>query len=320
MSHGFVKNNLGSNSFQIDASGGTSDTYGVLAGTIDGANKVFTTSKSTYITGNLTVYLNGQLQTQGSSEDWVETAPGSGTFTFDVAPVAGDEIITVYQYGLNPLANSDTLDSIHGSATAEANKFLALDADKDLHLGTGDIEATDARLKKLEVNQTVAADIEDIRDNGTVVRKMYDGGIMDLPKQSGCRVRLTSDQAIPTDIWTKMALATEDWDIQNEYDSVTTYRFTATKAGKYQVNLQGYVDTLADTDNYSIAIKKNGAFSSCFSANNVAATISASVSASDIVELAVGDYISAWFIHRHGSSRNLSADIWNNYLSIVKIQ
>jgi len=79
-----------------DQSGGTSDTYGVLAGTIDGANTTFTVSQSKYISGSLTVYLNGQLQTQGSSEDWTETTPGSGTFDFATAPIVGDEITVIY--------------------------------------------------------------------------------------------------------------------------------------------------------------------------------------------------------------------------------
>ena len=37
-----------------------------------------------YVSGSLLVYLNGQLQTQGTSEDWDETTPGSGTFDFNI--------------------------------------------------------------------------------------------------------------------------------------------------------------------------------------------------------------------------------------------
>ncbi len=83
----------------IDQSGGTSDTYGVLAGLINGSNTVYTVSQSEYRTGTLTVYLNGQLQTQGSSEDWVETTPASGTFTFAIAPLTGDLITVEYSVG-----------------------------------------------------------------------------------------------------------------------------------------------------------------------------------------------------------------------------
>jgi hypothetical protein len=82
----------------IDQAGGTSDTYGVLGGTRNGSNKVFTVAQAHYNSGTLRVFLNGQMLTQGSAEDWVETAPGSGTFTFDVAPLATDEITVVYGY------------------------------------------------------------------------------------------------------------------------------------------------------------------------------------------------------------------------------
>lgn len=42
--------------------------------------------------------------------------------------------------------DADTVDSIHAATTATANKLLALDADKDLHLDTGDISGVDANM------------------------------------------------------------------------------------------------------------------------------------------------------------------------------
>lgn len=79
----------------IDQSGGTDDTYGVLQGDLDGVNADFITS-SGYISGNLLIYLNGQLLTQGSSEDWIETIPESGMFSFNSAPLETDNITAVY--------------------------------------------------------------------------------------------------------------------------------------------------------------------------------------------------------------------------------
>lgn len=89
-------NNYFNNEY-IDQSGGTAEAYGVLVGARNGTNKLFTVAQGKYATGTLTVYLNGQLQTQGSGKDWTETTPGSGTFTFAVAPESTDEIIAVYQ-------------------------------------------------------------------------------------------------------------------------------------------------------------------------------------------------------------------------------
>jgi len=112
----------GSNSFQVDQSGGTSDTYGVLSGAIDGSNTTFTVSQAEYISGSLKVYLNGQLQTQGTAEDWDETTPASGTFDFNTAPQSGDEITVSYQFVVSTSGNADTLDGEHGTAFARATE------------------------------------------------------------------------------------------------------------------------------------------------------------------------------------------------------
>ena len=105
--------NRGSNSFQVDQSGGTSDTYGVLSGSVNGTNTTFTVSLGSYVSGSLQVYLNGQLQTQGTAEDWDETTPASGTFDFNTAPQTGDLITVVYQFTTGTTGNADTLDGSH---------------------------------------------------------------------------------------------------------------------------------------------------------------------------------------------------------------
>lgn len=71
-------------------------TYGTLSGSVNGTNTVFTVSQGSYISGTLVVYRNGQLQTQGASNDYQETTPGSGTFTFISAPLTGDVITAMY--------------------------------------------------------------------------------------------------------------------------------------------------------------------------------------------------------------------------------
>lgn len=84
------------NNLFIDQTGATGATYGSLAGSVNGTNKVFTVSHGSYNTSALAVYLNGQLLSQGTDADWVETTPSSGTLTFADAPLAGDRIIAVY--------------------------------------------------------------------------------------------------------------------------------------------------------------------------------------------------------------------------------
>ena len=69
-----------------------------LVGDIDGANTTFTTTTG-YVSGRTLVYLGGQLQTQGDSEDWVETIPNAGTFDFNVAPPTGSIVATDFEIG-----------------------------------------------------------------------------------------------------------------------------------------------------------------------------------------------------------------------------
>jgi len=80
----------------INQTGGTSSTYATLTGLINGINTIYTVSEGIYVSGSLKVYLGGQLQTQGTTEDWVELSPSNGTFQFIEAPIVGDVITVVY--------------------------------------------------------------------------------------------------------------------------------------------------------------------------------------------------------------------------------
>jgi len=87
---------------QIDQVGGTgTPTYGAITGAINGSNKVFTVSAGYYISGTLMVWLNGVLQFQGTAaNEWSETSPAAGTFTFGTAPPTGSGIHVSYGIGV----------------------------------------------------------------------------------------------------------------------------------------------------------------------------------------------------------------------------
>lgn len=70
--------------------------YALLSGTVDGVNDIFTVSFGSYVSGTLVVYLNGQLLTQGVANDYTETTPASGTFTFVTPPPTGSIITAMY--------------------------------------------------------------------------------------------------------------------------------------------------------------------------------------------------------------------------------
>jgi hypothetical protein len=82
-------------------------TYGLLSGTVNGTNKIFTVSQGEYLTGKLEVYLNGIIQLQGATDEWVELNPAAGTFEFVTAPPI-ESIITVSYIIEEPVASTPT--------------------------------------------------------------------------------------------------------------------------------------------------------------------------------------------------------------------
>jgi hypothetical protein len=78
------------NTIKKDSTAWTSTTKGTLAGAINGSNTRYTVSAGIYVTASLNVYRNGKLLTEGTSEDYVETVPWSGTFDFNTAPTTDD--------------------------------------------------------------------------------------------------------------------------------------------------------------------------------------------------------------------------------------
>lgn len=69
--------------------------FELLVGTIDGVNKVFTTTVP-YTAGSVAVYDNGILQFHASGNPWTETDPSTGTVTLEFAPKPGDQVAASY--------------------------------------------------------------------------------------------------------------------------------------------------------------------------------------------------------------------------------
>lgn len=84
-----------------------------VSGTINGTNKVFTTSAA-YIGSSLKVFVNGLKQQ--TAVHFVETTPSSGTFTLDEAPIVGDIITVEYQTVASVSGNADTVDGYHAAS------------------------------------------------------------------------------------------------------------------------------------------------------------------------------------------------------------
>ena len=159
---------------QVDQSGGTSDTHGVLVGAVNGSNTSYTVSQSEYISGSLTIYLNGQLQTQGTSEDWQETLAGSGTFAFSVAPPTGSEITVVYTQAnaITTLAETGNIRKVTAEYTIVATDatVIASSGSFDINLPT----AVGATGRILSIGKEAYSGTVTITPNGT--EKLIDSG------------------------------------------------------------------------------------------------------------------------------------------------
>jgi hypothetical protein len=98
----------------------------------------------------------------------------------------------------------------------------------------------------------------------------------------------SSNQNISTNTFTKIALQTEEFDTNSNFDNATNYRFTPTVAGYYQINGAVYPNTT--TTLVTAAIYKNGSIYKAVqtTSNNVGTECSALIyfnGSTDYIEL-----------------------------------
>ena len=124
------------------------------------------------------------------------------------------------------------------------------------------------------------------------------------------RARLSSNQSIPNNTQTKMALATEDWDTDSAFDSSTNYRFTVPsgKAGKYVFTASITAENIDDNEFFSFNLYLNGSAEQLtgqakqFSPGSNQTLRFTSIA---YISLSVGDYIEAYVSHNEGAAINL---------------
>lgn len=110
---------------------------------------------------------------------------------------------------------------------------------------------------------------------------------------------LTSNQSLTSGVWTKLAMATELFDTNENYDPTTNYRFTPTVAGYYQFNVVAQVGTT--TFPAGAAIYKNGVSAGYSLGSSQAAALFAQASFSTILLMnGTTDYVEAFAIQVSG--------------------
>jgi len=152
---------------------------------------------------------------------------------------------------------------------------------------------------------------------GVEALRIYNSGIVDFPKQSGCSVYRNSDFTLSSGDANRMVCPydTKESDIQNEFDT-STHRFTATKAGRFLIVAQwnGYplIDKRCD-----IHIRKNG--TSVREMEQVTGHEYDRVRIVGIVDLAANDYIDIYIGQWSGADITVVGTRYLTFLDIQKV-
>ena len=161
-----------------------------------------------------------------------------------------------------------------------------------------------------DVEQTANEDKIHGKVKGVEAFLLDDAGVLTLAKQSRVRAyRDTSVQSIASGVWTQISFNSKDFDTQSEFDSTTTYRFTAKTAGIYLGTLAAVIKEAADGALLGLSVRKNGAI------NGVADTYvtpgaagDAGVSMPFAVQLAANDYLQFYVYQNSGVAKDLAYD------------
>ena len=147
-------------------------------------------------------------------------------------------------------------------------------------------------------NSTGTQSIMQLKDNGTVIYEVFDGGVITQSGQIYGRATKTSDQVFTglTDQKVTFAAVSQ---VGSAF-SVSTSRFTCTANGKYLINVvmvHEHGGLIVDPASAPFYITKNGSLT--FSQVNVfpgssGAAIISSFIYTDIVSLVVGDYFEVY--------------------------
>ena len=117
---------------------------------------------------------------------------------------------------------------------------------------------------------------------------------------------------------TKVQLNGESYDVDDEFDNSSNYRFTATVAGYYQVNAAIKYSTTVDQKSYVASIRRNGseiAQSQLISAH----TTFLAVTVSDIVFLDATQYLELFAFHDSGSAKNIENGTAKTFMSVHRL-
>jgi len=127
--------------------------------------------------------------------------------------------------------------------------------------------------------------------------------------------RITSDQTISSTASTKIQLNGETFDLYNEFDPTTNYRFTAKRAGRYKVSGQSYAFNA--TNRIGLEIKKNGS-TQCFAYFSDDGNGDVYPQASCAFDMVVDDYVELFTVAVSDSSYSIGLGGTRTYMEISR--
>lgn len=184
---------------------------------------------------------------------------------------------------------------------------------------TADWDIGNARKILADVIRARDADGLSLQDDGGNGIIIYDGGIVDISKQSACAVARSTNQAVATGTNTKVEFDTKIYDIQNEFDNVTNFRFTATKAGIYHAIGNLHFNSFAASYNARGIISKNGVINDSLLSIHSSSTNRLAAHVSIDVNLAANDYLEFVVWHNTGSNKDYYGDASAMQFTVRKV-
>jgi hypothetical protein len=163
------------------------------------------------------------------------------------------------------------------------------------------------------LGNTDSYDLSFLTNNVAAITVQAATGIVDFPNQSACSVYANSTQVVAHNTLVKVEFDTEDYDTQNEFDSSTNYRFTATEAGNYLVIVKASFQDLADAVWAASTIHKNGSQVE-FTRISCAFVTTVHPVAVRVLKLDASDYIEGNVKHGYGSDRNHNGGTYNHIM------
>lgn len=129
------------------------------------------------------------------------------------------------------------------------------------------------------------------------------------------RAYRSSSQAITTATTTKVQLDTETYDVGENFDNATNYRFVAPVDGYYFVSGLVTLGSLKDGGTLTVTIQKNGTIHANFT-NTMGVAGTAAGTVPDIIQLDKDDYVELFVRHDHGSNRNVTGTTSQTFLVV----